>query len=132
MMKYGLICLVFLFTMQQAQADVYTCTVSGKTVYQGKPCAGSKELSNKVAQSQNQIKEIQESAAKDRLERASRKEPKIGMTKAEAEKSTWGYPDKVNTTTTARNEFEQWIYRTPYSGSKYLHFTNGKITSISK
>ncbi|MEQ1446278.1 MULTISPECIES: DUF4124 domain-containing protein [Acinetobacter] len=111
-------------------AEVYTCTVNGKTVYQGKPCPG-KELNARVQQSQAAIKRQQAVREKERAERDARKEPRIGMTKSEAEKSTWGYPDKVNTTTTAKNEFEQWVYRTPYSGSKYLHFTNGKLTSIS-
>ncbi|HCM30304.1 MAG TPA: hypothetical protein DIC32_00280 [Acinetobacter radioresistens] len=111
-------------------AEVYTCTVNGKTVYQGKPCPG-KELNARVQQSQAAIKRQQAVREKERAERDARKEPHIGMTKSEAEKSTWGYPDKVNTTTTAKNEFEQWVYRTPYSGSKYLHFTNGKLTSIS-
>lgn len=111
-------------------AEVYTCTVNGKTVYQGKPCPG-KELNARVQQSQAAIKRQQAVREKERAERDARKEPRIGMTKSEAEKSTWGYPDKVNTTTTVKNEFEQWVYRTPYSGSKYLHFTNGKLTSIS-
>lgn len=111
-------------------AEVYTCTVSGKTVYQGKPCVG-KELSDKVKQSQAKIKGQQAATEKERAEWNARKEPRIGMTKSEAEKSAWGYPDKINTTTTANNEFEQWVYRTPYSGSKYLHFTNGRLTSIS-
>ncbi|WBX37153.1 hypothetical protein [Acinetobacter schindleri] len=111
-------------------AEVYTCTINGKTVYQGKPCPG-KELNARVQQSQAAIKGQQAIREKERAERDARKEPRIGMTKSEAEKSTWGYPDKVNTTTTAKNEFEQWVYRTPYSGSKYLHFTNGKLTSIS-
>lgn len=111
-------------------AEVYTCTVNGKTVYQGKPCPG-KELNARVQQSQAAIKRQQAVREKERAERDARKEPRIGMTKSEAEKSTWGYPDKVNTTTTAKNEFEQWVYKTPYSGSKYLHFTNGKLTSIS-
>ena len=88
-------------------------------------------MNARVQQSQAAIKRQQAVREKERAERDARKEPRIGMTKSEAEKSTWGYPDKVNTTTTAKNEFEQWVYRTPYSGSKYLHFTNGKLTSIS-
>ena len=117
-------------TQNSLAGEVYTCTINGKTVYQGKPCPG-KELNARVQQSQAAIKGQQAAREKARAEREARKEPRIGMTKSEAEKSTWGYPDKVNTTTTAKNEFEQWVYRTPYSGSKYLHFTNGKLTSIS-
>ncbi|WP_312087643.1 hypothetical protein [Acinetobacter variabilis] len=117
-------------TQNSLAGEIYTCTINGKTVYQGKPCPG-KELNARVQQSQAAIKGQQAAREKARAERDARKEPRIGMTKSEAEKSTWGYPDKVNTTTTAKNEFEQWVYRTPYSGSKYLHFTNGKLTSIS-
>lgn len=117
-------------TQNSLAGEVYTCTINGKTVYQGKPCPG-KELNERIQQSQAVIKGQQAAREKARAEREARKEPRIGMTKSEAEKSTWGYPDKVNTTTTAKNEFEQWVYRTPYSGSKYLHFTNGKLTSIS-
>lgn len=117
-------------TQNSLAGEVYTCTINGKTVYQGKPCPG-KELNERIQQSQAVIKGQQAAREKARAERDARKEPRIGMTKSEAEKSTWGYPDKVNTTTTAKNEFEQWVYRTPYSGSKYLHFTNGKLTSIS-
>ncbi|MGI1795213.1 MULTISPECIES: hypothetical protein [Acinetobacter] len=129
-MKYLICVLLFSLTQGLLAGEIYTCTVNGKTVYQGKPCTG-KDIDNKVKQSQNKIKARQEANAKDKAEQAAKKEPRVGMTKAEAEKSTWGYPDKINTTTTANNVFEQWVYRTPYSGSKYLHFTNGRISSIS-
>ena len=129
-MKYFIGFILLLLVQSSFAAEVYTCTANGKTVYQGKPCAG-KELSEKVKLSQAKIKGQQAAAEKERAEWNARKEPRIGMTKSEAEKSAWGYPDKINTTTTANNEFEQWVYRTPYSGSKYLHFTNGRLTSIS-
>jgi hypothetical protein len=131
-MKYLLVVVATLIMQSTFASEIYTCVVNGKTVYQGKPCAGSKALNDKVnqAKAQNQAK----NDARDREQREwnSRVEPKVGMTKSEAEKSRWGYPDKINTTTTANNEFEQWVYRTAYSGSRYLHFTNGKLTSISK
>ncbi|ENU16286.1 DUF4124 domain-containing protein [Acinetobacter lwoffii] len=129
-MNYFIGIILGLLVQNSFASQVYTCTVNGKTVYQGKPCAG-KESHNQVQQAQAKIKGQQATAEKEKAEWAARKEPRVGMTKAEAEKSTWGYPDKINTTTTTNNVFEQWIYRTPYSGSKYLHFTNGKITSVS-
>lgn len=55
-------------------------------------------------------------------------EPRIGMTKSEAEKSTWGKPKKINKTTTAYGTHEQWVY----SGYRYLYFDNGKLTSIQE
>jgi hypothetical protein len=110
--------------------EIYTCTVNGKTVYQGKPCAG-KELSEKIKQSQAKIKGQQAAAEKERAEWAARKEPHIGMTETEAEKSTWGYPDDVNKTVTTHGISEQWVYRgLGYTKSRYLYFRNGILTSI--
>ena len=131
-----LIGIVSALIMQSSIAgEIYTCKVNGGTVYQGKPCAGSRALSEKVNQAKEKQQAVELARHRDAIEsreRSSRPEPKIGMTKTEAEKSTWGEPDKINTTTTASGEFEQWIYRTYYTGSKYLHFTNGKLSSISK
>lgn len=67
----------------------------------------------------------------DNVEKPSKeiiKEPKIGMTKAEAEVSTWGKPNKINKTTTAYGVSEQWVY----SNNRYLYFDNGKLTSIQE
>ena len=56
------------------------------------------------------------------------KEPYIGMTKEEAENSTWGSPKKINKTTTSYGVHEQWVY----SSNRYLYFENGKLTSIQE
>lgn len=56
------------------------------------------------------------------------KEPAIGMTKTEAENSTWGKPNKINTTTTVYGIHEQWVY----GNGRYLYFDNEKLTSIQK
>lgn len=53
-MKY-LIGLFILILSQSLFAGVHTCVVNGKTVYQGKPCAG-KELNSQVMESQARIK----------------------------------------------------------------------------
>ncbi|WP_180052057.1 MULTISPECIES: DUF4124 domain-containing protein [unclassified Acinetobacter] len=128
-MKYILGLFILALSQSLFAGGVYTCTVNGNTVYQGKPCAG-KELNSQVRESQAKIKGQQAAAEKAKAEWDAKKEPRIGMSKSEAEKTTWGYPDKVNTTTTATNEFEQWVYR-GYRSTRYLHFTNGKLTSIS-
>lgn len=54
------------------------------------------------------------------------KAPQIGMTKEEVKASTWGEPEKVNTTTTTNDKHEQWVY----PGDRYLYFDNGKLTAI--
>ncbi|OTG79417.1 hypothetical protein [Acinetobacter sp. ANC 4648] len=122
---------LFVFGVQQISAkEIYTCTTNGKTVYQGKPCAGSKELTDKVQKAQNQEKSRQAALERESAERAARKEPKIGMIKTEAEKSTWGYPDKINTTTTASGVNEQWVYKWGKYQSRYLYFKNNILTTI--
>lgn len=53
---------------------------------------------------------------------------RIGMTMDQVKKkSRWGEPEKINRTTTARGEYEQWVYL-----SGYLYFTNGKLSAIQE
>ena len=52
--------------------------------------------------------------------------PKIGMTKTEVEKSTWGKPNKINRTRTSYGTHEQWCY----NNNKYIYFEDGIVTSI--
>lgn len=49
----------------------------------------------------------------------------IGMTQQDALDSSWGRPRKVNRTTTARGEREQWVY-----DGGYLYFEGGVLTTI--
>lgn len=59
-------------------------------------------------------------------ERASRGGVRIGMTKSEALRSSWGRPHEINRTTTAGGVHEQWVY----GGRNYLYFENGILTAI--
>jgi hypothetical protein len=125
-----------LVSVNAMAGDVYTCTVSGKTVYQGKPCAGSKALIEKVSQAK--ANEKAKELAKYRYEvemreRSSRKEPGIGMSADAAINSSWGYPDDVNKTVNAYGVSEQWVYRGGgYSKGRYLYFKNGILTSMQE
>lgn len=56
------------------------------------------------------------------------KKPTIGMTKVQAENSTWGKPIRINKTTTSYGVHEQWVYY----GNRYLYFDNGLLTSIQE
>ena len=109
-------------------AEVYTCTVGGKTVYQGKPCAGSKALTNKVnqAKAQNQAR----NDAKDREQREwdSKKEPLVGMTTTQVGNSTWGYPKSYSETQILNGLSEFWHYES----GRMIYFKNGKVVSITK
>jgi hypothetical protein len=52
------------------------------------------------------------------------KQVSIGMT-SEQVRLSWGKPDKINTTTTANIEHEQWVY-----GREYLYVENGILRSM--
>lgn len=55
------------------------------------------------------------------------KEPKVGMTKEEVERSTWGYPNKINKDTYSWGTREQWVY-----DKGYIYFRDDVVTSISE
>jgi len=136
-MKKYLFSLGLLFIIQNTvAAEVYTCTVGGKTVYQGKPCVGSKALTEKVSQAKanEKAKELERYRHEVEMrEMSSRKEPRIGMSADAALKSSWGYPDDVNKTVNAYGVSEQWVYRgLGYSKGRYLYFKNGILNSIQE
>lgn len=57
------------------------------------------------------------------------REPEIGMSKEEVLKeSTWGKPEKINTTIVLNTVHEQWCY----DNDKYLYFDDGILTGIQK
>ena len=67
-----------------SNAQVYQCKINGSLVFQDKPCAGSKEQIKQIRDKQKEYKDAQERREREKAEWAARKEPKIGMTKAEA------------------------------------------------
>lgn len=69
-----------------------------------------------------------ERAALAKAEAARRRKQgvSIGMTREEVLASSWGKPQRVNTTTTAYRVREQWVY----GDNNYLYFENGILTSI--
>lgn len=67
-------------------------------------------------------------AANAKAEKAKRKKEgvSIGMTKQEVLDSSWGRPQKINTTTTAAGTREQWVY----GNGGYLYFRDNQLTTI--
>lgn len=118
----------FTFNSSIFAKDIYTCKVNGGAVYQGKPCAGSKELSDQVAQSKQKIADQDSRAAKERDEWNSKKEPQIGMTSAQVGASKWGHPQKYSETQTANGLSEFWHY----GSGRVIYFRNGTVVSITK
>lgn len=120
---------LMLITCTSAYADkVYTCKVNGSTVYQGKPCAGSKELSQQVKESQKRYIDQKNHAAKQQAEWNSKKEPSVGMTTKQVENSTWGYPQKYSETKTANGVSEFWHY----GSGRMIYFRNGVVVSLTQ
>lgn len=54
--------------------------------------------------------------------------PAIGMTGEQVLISSWGKPDKINRTTTATGNYEQWVY----PNYKYIYLDNGIVTAIQE
>ena len=50
----------------------------------------------------------------------------IGMSAADIVASSWGKPQKINSTTRASGTHEQWVY----GGGNYLYLEDGVLTSI--
>jgi len=81
-----------------------------------------KEYSDKI------LKELtSEVIANNREQLQTRaKSVQLGMNQQQVRESSWGNPNKINTTTTSYGVHEQWVY----SGYNYLYFENGILTSI--
>lgn len=64
----------------------------------------------------------------EREEKARKKKEgvRVGMSKGDVLSSSWGKPQKVNATTTARGTREQWVY----GGHNYLYFEGDTLTTI--
>ena len=50
----------------------------------------------------------------------------IGMSQQDVLDSSWGRPERVNRTTSARSTHEQWVY----PGNQYLYFEDGVLTTV--
>lgn len=49
------------------------------------------------------------------------------MTKQEVLESSWGKPERINSTHTARGSSERWVYS---NGRGYPYFENGILTAV--
>ena len=72
------------------------------------------------------LAQAEQRKSSEHMSQAKREGVAIGMTKAEALASVWGRPKKINRTTTARGEAEQWVY----GDNNYLYFDDGILTAI--
>ena len=117
-----------LFGLNVSAKEIYTCKVNGSTIYQGKPCAGSKEQANKIKEKQSSYKQAEDRENRETAEWNARKEPSIGMTTTQVGNSTFGYPQRYSETQTANGQSEFWHY----DSGKMVYFRNGKVVSITR
>lgn len=82
-----------------------------------KKASDSKAATDKAVEKQPKYRHVQ-----------STEKPRIGMTANDAADSSWGRPKDINTTTTATQVRQQWVYE----GRRYLYFTNGLLTTIQE
>ena len=76
-------------------------------------------------------KDTEEGKREARYEAQLSKKPSaaIGMTKSQVRnKTNWGEPNSINTTTNKYGTHEQWVY----DDYQYLYFDNGKLTTIQQ
>lgn len=88
------------------------------------------ELQKLLELADTKSSELVAAAAKRQSEETKREARKrgvlIGMTKEEVLGSSWGRPERVNSTHRANSTTEQWVY----PGGNYLYFRNGVLDSI--
>jgi Protein of unknown function (DUF2845) len=109
-------------TLSLAQA--YRCTVNGEVVYQQLPCQGAGTKLNVPKPPDPETREGRLSLA------IAKKEVFIGMTSEEVVRS-WGKPNKINRSVSARSVHEQWIYERGSIGrSQYLYMEDGTLRSL--
>lgn len=86
----------------------------------------SKEFKAFVSKSRSAIATQQKKQAAVAAAQRKSEGVRIGMSQSDVLASSWGKPQKVNTTTSARGIREQWVY----GGHNYLYFENGVLTTI--
>lgn len=124
MQLFRLALVSFIFSMPGvAQSQAYKCAVNGAVVFQQQPCEGGTKL--------NVAPPPDPSTRAGRLELAiAGKRVFIGMTEEEVLRS-WGKPNKINKSISARSVHEQWIYENgKVGGSQYLYLENGVLRSM--
>lgn len=77
---------------------------------------------------QFRAKQAQQEKDAKRAELAARRKAgvSIGMTQTEVLQSSWGRPERINTSSYSWGTREQWVY----GGRNYLYFRNGVLESV--
>lgn len=80
----------------------------------------------------SRLQQDQADAEKLRIQRAiTDNKVVVGMT-AENVRDSWGRPDDINTGSSSNGQTEQWVYEKSNGGVDYVHFRNGKVSSVRR
>lgn len=122
-----------------ANAQPFKCVFGGATVYQQQQCDGGKPVntsgagradpnSSAAIQLQRDIANVK---WRDKVNDAiTRSQVMVGMTAEDVVRS-WGRPEKINRTMTARVTREQWVYRRGGIGNdQYVYLENGVVVTL--
>jgi hypothetical protein len=78
---------------------------------------------------ENRIDEIRnKQKEQDSFTFDAKKSPAIGMDSESIKQSSWGKPNKVNSTVTQYGTIEQWVY----DNRGYIYFEDGKVSAIQE
>lgn len=131
-MKYLIALLPFIFA-GYASADVFKCTIDGKTVYQEAPCAtgagGKVDMKYQYIPSDPDAEGMPEELRKRFENLISQKRIVVGMT-AKMVQQSWGKPEKINYSHGVYGRHEQWVYERGAASSDYVYIENGLLKSF--
>lgn len=114
----------------ELQADYRECYL--RAISEGRTTEGCVFVKHRHAALMREVSAA--ASEEDRLKReasevarAKLPAPKMGMTSSQViNRTSWGPPRSINTTTTAGRVAEQWVY----GDGDYLYLTNGRVTAI--
>lgn len=136
-----------------AHAQVYRCTVDGRTVFSDQPCAAEGSMqevrifdrgptAEDAAAARARADALRDRVAADQAQATSQREFNrrvtnaiaagevfVGMTADDVRRS-WGEPEKINRSVSGSSVREQWIFDRGNYRTQYVYVTNGEVTGI--
>lgn len=105
-----------------ATAEVFRCTVDGKTVYSDKPCGGT-ETRLRIDKGQGEERFVQSLQHEANMGRVA-----VGQTHEQVVEA-WGEPAARNIDMASTEGDEEWVYTQP-TGRASVHFRRGMVSSF--
>lgn len=141
------------FSSAPLHAQVYRCTVDGRTVFSDQPCAEEGNVqevrifdhgpsAEDAAAARARANALRERTAAEQAQGEAQREFNrqvtnaiaarrvlVGMTADDVRRS-WGEPGKINRSVSGSSVREQWVYDRGNYRMQYVYLTNGEVTGI--